>query len=197
MDLLTLANCDRMRQAWHILGLMDPSTASFCDLEPLMADLGGGLSSFINLRPVLQQIQDKISSNGDRNNSIFKEHRCENGENLCCSPPGPARRLLAPKARIRVEQTCLPEYQELQPLAEQLQDMVDLERVVVVVGFGEIGECNQRFMMSKLIYRWGFWLTSSPFNPQAHTAAVAPDGKPSAPIRFPLLAAWSWPGSWA
>ncbi|KAK4153963.1 hypothetical protein C8A00DRAFT_33295 [Chaetomidium leptoderma] len=127
--------------AWHVVGLMDASTASFCDLEPLMADLGGGLSSFINLRPVLQQIQDKINSKSDMNKSIFEEQLLENGEDSSFSstPSPPPRRRLAPKARLQVEKASLPEYQDIQPLAAKLQDMVDLERVVVVVGFGEVG----------------------------------------------------------
>lgn len=124
---------------------MDASTASFCDLEPLMADLGGGLSSFINLRPVLQQIQDKINSKSEMNKSLFKEQLRESGE---VAPAAPHRRL-APKARLQVERASLPEYQELQPLAAKLHDMVDLERVVVVVGFGEVGECNHLAMLIK------------------------------------------------
>ncbi|KAK4139720.1 uncharacterized protein C8A04DRAFT_32793 [Dichotomopilus funicola] len=131
--------------AWHIAGLMDASTASFCDLEPMMADLGGGLSSFINLRPVLQHIQDKINSKSDMNKSIFEEQLLENGEDHPSfsstnpTPSPPSRDRLAPKARLQVEKASLPEYQEIQPLAAKLRDMVDLERVVVVVGFGEVG----------------------------------------------------------
>ncbi|KAL2132505.1 hypothetical protein VTI74DRAFT_3724 [Chaetomium olivicolor] len=122
--------------AWHILGLMDASTASFCDLEPLMADLSGGLSACINLRPVLQQIQDKINSRSEMNKSLFKEELRESGE---AGLPAPPPRRLAAKARFQVERPDLPDFQELEPLTASLHDMVDLERVVVVVGFGEIG----------------------------------------------------------
>lgn len=129
---------------------MDASTASFCDLEPMMADLGGGLSSFLNLRPVLQQIQDKINSKSDMNKSIFEEQLLENGEDPSFSstdatPSPPPRARLAPKARLQIERASLPDYQEIQPLAAKLRDMVDLERVVVVVGFGEVGKCNWPF----------------------------------------------------
>lgn len=126
---------------------MVTNTASFCDLEPLMADLSGGLSSSINLRPVLRQIQDKISLKSDMNKLLFKERLLENGEDLSSSSPTPPRRLLAPKARIQVERASLPEYRELQALSAKLQDMVDLERVVVVVGFGEVGMCNRPFIL--------------------------------------------------
>ncbi|KAL1836123.1 hypothetical protein VTJ49DRAFT_5548 [Mycothermus thermophilus] len=147
--------------AWHIVGLMDTSTAAYCDLEPLMADLSGGLSSTINLRPMLRQIQDKISLRSDMNKSLFKEQLHEAGQDPSASSSGQSR-ALAPKARIQVERASLPEYHELQPLAARLQDMVDLDRVVVVVGFGEVGpygsartrweaECSDTFSVSGLV----------------------------------------------
>ena len=123
---------------------MDASTASFCDLEPLMADLAGGLSSFINLRPMLQQIQEKIDSKSNMKKSLFAEDQFENDDESSSSPATAPRRLLIPKARLQVEKASLPDYEELQPLAARLQDMVDLERVVVVVGFGEVGKYSQR-----------------------------------------------------
>lgn len=106
-----------------------------------MADLSGGLSSSINLRPVLRQIKDKIDLRSEMNKSLFKEQLHENGEDpSASSPPAPPRRLLAPKARIQVERASLPDYPEIQGLAAKLQDMVDLDRVVVAVGFGEVGK---------------------------------------------------------
>lgn len=116
---------------------MDAGTASLCDLEPLIADLSGGLSALINLKPVLQQIQDRIDSKSDMNRSIYKEQLRE-GDESSAAPV--SRMLLQKKARVGVERASFPEYQEIQPLTLKLQDMVDLERVVVVVGFGEVGE---------------------------------------------------------
>ncbi len=121
---------------------MDSRTASFCDLEPLMADLAGGLSSFINLRPMLQQIQEKIDSKSSMKKSLFAEEQFENDAGSSSSTVTAPSRLLTPKAWLRVEKAGLPEYEELQPLNARLHDMVDLERVVVVVGFGEVGKCN-------------------------------------------------------
>jgi fatty acid synthase subunit alpha len=149
-------NHDVTQQAWHIVGLMDTNTASFCDLEPMMADLSGGLSSSINLRPVLKQIQDKISLKSEMNRSLYKERLHESGDNSSGSSPAPPRRLLAPKARIQVEKAGLPDYHEIQPLAAKLQDMVDLERVVVVVGFGEVSKYNRPLILRQLQFRRHF-----------------------------------------
>ncbi|KAL2256706.1 hypothetical protein VTK26DRAFT_1254 [Humicola hyalothermophila] len=126
--------------AWHVVGLMDSSTASFCDLEPLMADLSGGLSSFVNLKPVLQQIQDKIDMKKEMNKALYKEKLREAELAMADSiAPAVPRKRRAKKAMVQVEKAVLPEYRELELLSSKMRDMVDLERVVVVVGFGEVG----------------------------------------------------------
>jgi fatty acid synthase subunit alpha, fungi type len=125
--------------AWHIVGLMDSSVASFCDLEPLMADLTGGLAASMNLKPILDQIQDNINSKSDVKKAIAKEEALDLGED---SSAKPAPRKLSKKAQIHVEGLDLPDFKDLQPLAANLQGMVDLERVVVAVGFGEAGKSN-------------------------------------------------------
>jgi fatty acid synthase subunit alpha len=121
-----------------------------------LAVLSGGLSYYINLRTVRRLFQDKISLKSEMNRSVYKELLHESGDNSSDSLPAPPRRLLAPKARIQVEKASLPDYQELQPLAAKLQDMVDLERVVVVVGFGEVSKCNQPFILCKTQFRGHF-----------------------------------------
>ncbi|KAH8836271.1 hypothetical protein MCOR01_011769 [Pyricularia oryzae] len=49
---------------------------------------------------------------------------------------------MAPRARLQVDQMELPEWSDIQPLAKDLRGMVDLDKVVVVVGFGEVGPCG-------------------------------------------------------
>ncbi|KAH6651498.1 hypothetical protein BKA67DRAFT_330604 [Truncatella angustata] len=138
-DDLGIRTFSASEMAWHIIGLMDATVASFCDLEPLMADLTGGLSASMNLKPVLDQIQDNINSKSDIKKAIAKEEVFESGEDLSMVP---APRKLSRKAKIQVEEVNLPEFKELQPLAANMQGMVDLERVVVAVGFGEAGPCG-------------------------------------------------------
>lgn len=138
---ITALNCCELLlttgQAWHVIGLMDTDTASLCDLEPLMADLSGGLSASINLKPVLQQIQDRIDSKSAINKSIYKEQLRESDN------AAPVSRMpLQKKASIGFERASFPEYREIQSLASKLEGMVDLERVVVVVGFGEVGKSH-------------------------------------------------------
>jgi fatty acid synthase subunit alpha len=126
--------------AWHIVGLMDTHIASFCDLEPLLVDLSGGLEASMNLRAALDQIQERINSKSEVKRAIFREMALREEETQSSSSSlAPATRKLNRRARIQVGNMDIPDYKELEPLAAKLQGMVDLDRVVVVVGFGETG----------------------------------------------------------
>ncbi|KAK8076207.1 hypothetical protein PG994_003479 [Apiospora phragmitis] len=125
--------------AWHITGLMDDSVAAFCELEPLMADLTGGLSATMSLKPVLDQIQERINSKSDTKKAIARE---DAQEKKSCGVAVPVARKLAKKAKIQVQDAALPEWSEIESLGAKLQGMVNLDRIVVAVGFGEISPCG-------------------------------------------------------
>ncbi|KAK8091785.1 hypothetical protein PG997_002146 [Apiospora hydei] len=125
--------------AWHITGLMDDSVASFCELEPLMADLTGGLSATMSLKPVLDQIQERINSKSDAKKAIARE---DAQEKKSCGVAVPVARKFTKKAKIQVEDAGLPEWSEIESLGAKLQGMVNLDRIVVAVGFGEISPCG-------------------------------------------------------
>ncbi|KAM7196700.1 3-oxoacyl-synthase [Rhypophila sp. PSN 637] len=138
--------------AWHVVGLMDSGIAGFCDAEPLMADLSGGLSAGqVNLKTVLGEIREKVAQRSEIQKAVWKEGRVERDEGgavLTTSSLGlpvkdeKKRKRRAKKARIQVEKVSMPDYQDLAPLAAKLQDMIDLEQVVVVTGYGEVGPCG-------------------------------------------------------
>ncbi|KAK8022507.1 fatty acid synthase alpha subunit FasA [Apiospora rasikravindrae] len=125
--------------AWHITGFMDDSVASFCELEPLMADLTGGLSATMSLKPVLDQIQERINSKSDAKRAIARE---DAHEKKACGVAVPVARKFAKKAKIQVQDAGLPEWSEVEALGAKLQGMVNLDRIVVAVGFGEISSCG-------------------------------------------------------
>ncbi|KAK7960616.1 hypothetical protein PG988_011830 [Apiospora saccharicola] len=125
--------------AWHITGLMDDSVAAFCELEPLMADLTGGLSATMSLKPVLDQIQERINSKSDTKKAIARE---DAQEKKSCGVAVPVARKFAKKAKIQVEGAAMPEWSEIESLGAKLQGMVNLDRIVVAVGFGEISPCG-------------------------------------------------------
>ena len=121
--------------AWHLVGLMDARLVSFCDTEPIKADLSGGLTASMNLKSVLKQIQHEINSRTDIQRALYREQQEMEHERAVTVPI-----MVSKKARIRVESMNLPEWEEIQLLSRELEGMVDLNRVVVVVGFGEAGK---------------------------------------------------------
>jgi fatty acid synthase subunit alpha len=124
--------------AWHIVGLMDASVRESCELGPVMADLSGGLRSDMNLKSVLDGINEGITKQSDMRKKLAREATLEEGK------PTKAPTATAPKmskrARIQVDDSCLPSWEEIKPLHEQLEGMVNLDRVVVVTGFAEAGK---------------------------------------------------------
>ena len=122
--------------AWHVVGLMSEAVASACDLQPLVADLSGGLKAEMNLKVVLDQIQDGINSKAEVRRAISRDlaHEAEKAP----APVGTPK--LAKRARLQVEKSALPAWEEISELNAKLEGMVDLERVVVAVGFGETGK---------------------------------------------------------
>ncbi|OAP62549.1 hypothetical protein AYL99_01776 [Fonsecaea erecta] len=123
--------------AWNLLALMDVSMASFCDTEPIKADLSGGLSAHMTLQPVLKQIQNEIQSQAAIKRALYRElQETEPASSLTPLTKVPR------KASIRMQSMDLPDWEEIKSTAEQLDGMVDLNRVVVVVGFGEAGPCG-------------------------------------------------------
>ncbi len=131
--------------AWHIVGLMDATVAAACDLHPLVADLSGGLGADQNLKAALDRIQAAVDIKSEACRAVYREKELAGPDEQQQQPPKrtnatAAATKLARRARIRVDKSALPGWDdELAPLAAKLEGMVDLDRVVVAVGFGEIG----------------------------------------------------------
>lgn len=173
--------------AWHIVGLMDDSVAPFCHVEPLLVDLTGGLGLDSQLKPTLNQIQKEIRSKSEMRKAIAKEQELQEAETGAAAAKS-VRPKIPKKARIQVDSVDLPGWNELQPLNGTLQGMVDLERVVVAVGFGEIGESGSIYSR---------WIERILTGVQDHTEAPGRGGKPNARVPFPWTAVLSLPGLWA
>ena len=137
---LDIRTFSRAEMALHILGLMEAPVACCCEVEPLLADLSGGMASNASLRDALDQIQEHVTSKSAIKRAITKDSDLDeqtvNGSSSAARP-----RKLNRRARAQFDVHRLPDFRtEVEPLTSRLQGMVDLDRVVVVVGFGETGE---------------------------------------------------------
>lgn len=124
----------------HIIGLMSDPVVSICQTECILADLSGGMGSDPELAAFIAGIRQSMRQNEEIKRALADEEALDEcalrGKPAVISPSLPR----PPLVDLELGFPALPDYaSKLQPLNSKLDDMVDLESVVVVVGFAEIG----------------------------------------------------------
>jgi fatty acid synthase subunit alpha len=127
--------------AFNLLGLMAPPVANLCQVEPVWADLNGGFQYLPNLKDLMQQLRKEFTETSEIRKAVVKETAIENkivnGE---ASETLDKKVTVQRRANIKYDFPKLPDWDaEVKPLNENLKGMVDLEKVVVVTGFAEVG----------------------------------------------------------
>ncbi|KAI5863026.1 putative 3-oxoacyl-synthase [Durotheca rogersii] len=129
--------------ARHLAALMSGRVVSVCQTECLLADLSGGMGSDPGLAEFVAQIRTEIRQSDEIRRAISDEEALDEGiirGILAPTPPPNSTPPISPMEDLDLGFPKLPEYAtEIKPLNAQLDGMVDLESVVVVVGFAEIG----------------------------------------------------------
>ncbi|KAI1674059.1 fatty acid synthase [Pyrenophora tritici-repentis] len=115
----------QQEMAFNLLGLMAPAIVNLCQVEPVWADLNGGFQYIPNLKDLMTDLRKELTETSDIRKAVIKENAIENKV-----VNGEASEALYKKARIEPR---------VKPLDENLKGMVDLEKVVVVTGFAEVG----------------------------------------------------------
>ncbi|KAI5294511.1 3-oxoacyl-[acyl-carrier-protein] synthase, partial [Ascosphaera acerosa] len=131
----------QQEMAFNLLGLMAPEIVDLCQHEPVWADLNGGLQFLPDLNSLMKKLRAEIVENSAIRQAVIKENAIENkvvnGEK---SEDLYKKITTEPRANIKFEFPTMPDWDaQIQPLHEQLKGMVNLEKVVVVTGFAEIG----------------------------------------------------------
>ncbi|KAH6671833.1 fatty acid synthase-like protein [Halenospora varia] len=127
--------------AFNLLGLMAPAIVDLCQNEPVFADLNGGLQFIPDLKDLMTKLRKDIMETSEVRQAVTKETAIENkivnGED---SEALYKKVTIDPRANIKFDFPKLPNWKkEVEPLNENLKGMVDLEKVVVVTGFAEVG----------------------------------------------------------
>lgn len=125
--------------AFNILGLMHPRMSAIAQYQPLWADLNGGLQFIHNLQQLSQRLRIDLQERSLVRKAVSADNALDyaivNGT-ARDKLPGPIQ--VKPRANMKFEFPQLKPYEAFSQLAD-LRGMVDLEKVVVVVGFGEVG----------------------------------------------------------
>ena len=131
----------QQEMAFNILGLMAPSIANLCQEEPVFADLNGGLQFLPNLKDLMTRLRKEITETSEIRKAVTRETAVENkivnGED---SEALYKTVKVDKRANLKFDFPKLPDWKsEVEPINSDLKGMVDLEKVVVVTGFAEIG----------------------------------------------------------
>ncbi|KAI9848833.1 MAG: 3-oxoacyl-[acyl-carrier-protein] synthase [Sclerophora amabilis] len=139
IEKLGVVTFSQLDMAYNVLGLMSPAVLALSQVEPLLADLSGGMDSVPNLKERITQIRENISRTSEIHRAISQEAILENRSTTSADE----KAHMAPlerRANIKFEFPKLPDYTtEVEPLSADLRGTVDLERVVVIAGFAEVG----------------------------------------------------------
>jgi fatty acid synthase subunit alpha, fungi type len=131
----------QQEMAFNILGLMSPAIVDLCQTEPVFADLNGGLQFIPNLESTMSKLRKEIMETSEVRQAVSKETAIENKiVNGAASETLYKKKMIEPRANIKFDFPKLPNWKtDIAPLNDQLKGMVDLEKVVVVTGFAEVG----------------------------------------------------------
>ena len=134
-----LRTFSQSEMAFYILCLMSRPISRQNELEPISADLTGGMNAVPDLKAIMTSIQHKLNESTEISRALAEEEALEKEESGHKLSSGGAKRL--PKqANIPFDFPKLSAYKmDIQPIASELKGMVDLDRVVVITGFSEVG----------------------------------------------------------
>ncbi len=131
----------QQEMAFNLLGLMSPNIVNLCQVEPVYADLNGGFQFVPDLKNLMTNLRKEIMETSEVRQAVTKETAIENkivnGED---SETLYKKVTVEPRANIKYQFPELPDWKnDVEPLNADLKGMVDLDRVVVVTGFSEVG----------------------------------------------------------
>lgn len=141
VEKLGVRTFSQQEMAFNLLGLMAPAVVNICQIDPVWADLNGGLQFIPDLKALMTKLRTDIMETSDVRQAVIKETAIENkivnGEDSAVL----YKKVVAePRANIKFQFPNLPDWEkDVKPLNENLKGMVNLDKVVVVTGFSEVG----------------------------------------------------------
>ncbi|CAK9684230.1 unnamed protein product [Candida parapsilosis] len=140
IEKLGVRTFSQKEMAFNILGLLTPEIVNLCQEEPVMADLNGGLQFIDNLKEFTSKLRNDLTETADIRRAVSIESAIEqkvvNGDNVDSNYN---KVTVRPRANMKFDFPTLKSYDEIKQIAPDLEGMLDLENVVVVTGFAEVG----------------------------------------------------------
>ena len=141
VEKLGVRTFSQQEMAFNLLGLMAPAIVDLCQGEPVWADLNGGLQFLPDLKALMTKLRTDIMETSNMRQAVLKETAIENKVVNGADSEALYQKVVAePRANLKFPFPQLPDWDtEVKPLNESLRGMVNLDKVVVVTGFSEVG----------------------------------------------------------
>jgi fatty acid synthase subunit alpha len=136
IEKLGIKTYSQEEMAFNILGLMSPAAVAITQTEPLLADLSGGMDQIADLKAETDRIRQQIYSTSEVRRALAQEmSETRNAHQKHITAP-----VLEQRANIQLDFPRLPDYQtEIEAIRSRGKPLVDLDSVVVIAGFAELG----------------------------------------------------------
>ncbi|KAJ2108914.1 fatty acid synthase alpha subunit Lsd1, partial [Coemansia sp. RSA 922] len=136
--------------AFNILGLMHPTINALTQAEPVWADLNGGFQFIPDLKEATARLRAGIRESSEIKKAVAADSSLDfkavaGAKNESMHKP----RVIKPRANHKFPFPTYKSYEQLESL-RHLQGMVNLDKVVVVTGYGEVspfGHAETRWEM--------------------------------------------------
>jgi fatty acid synthase subunit alpha len=143
IEKLGLLTFTAQEMALNILALASPKVIGLASMEPVYADLSGGLLGFEHLKERTSGVRAELAMKQSVNQAITEE-RLKKAELLSPSTGGSVKPSSQPdwrrpRSNIRQGIPALMPHVEMTRGLPNLTSLVNLDRTVVVVGFSELG----------------------------------------------------------
>ena len=127
--------------AFNILSLLTPEIAGMAEDEPIIADLNGGLQFVSNLKAQISSARAGIAEESRIHKALVAEQTREQQTLNGPGTPPRSSSISMPRGRralLNLGFPELPEYTSVTRGLPDLEGMLDLDQVVVVVGYSEL-----------------------------------------------------------
>lgn len=125
--------------AFNILGLMHPLLFSITQVEPIWADLNGGMDRLPDLAEITTRIRLSLNEKSELRRAIARDNALDfktvngvEGERVLQTVN------VVPRANFKFDFPALEPAATLEDLSK-LRGIIDLEKVIVITGFAEVG----------------------------------------------------------
>ncbi|KAI9352522.1 hypothetical protein DFJ73DRAFT_926469 [Zopfochytrium polystomum] len=133
IETLNVRTFSTHEMAFNLIGLLHPSIVKLGYTEPVLADLNGGLSNIKDLNTFTAKHRKELVESAEILRAVA--HEKEMDEKVVRGPVKNETQPVTPRANLKF---AFPKVEKEQKLTH-LRGLLDLEKTVVVTGFGEVG----------------------------------------------------------